>query len=357
LTDKEILQYITIVLAAGLFLSLLVAASASYSTTRNFSSSGEIISSGSATFGTATVGGSSVPLNIEMPKATQYTPDSSGTVTNIKLYLSVVGSGGYAQVAIYGDSGNAPGALLAKSSSDYISSSGWHDFSGFNVAVTGGTPYWLAAAASNGNLYWYYNEGGANYYRGSWSSSYGTFPSPYIKGSSGYYTTSLYAVYTPSVSPPPSSGSATFGTTSVGGLSTTLYTGIPRATQYTPASSGTVTNIKLYLTVVGSGGYAQVAIYSDSGNAPGTLLAKSSSDYISSGGWHDFSGFNVAVTGGTPYWLACEASNGNLYWYYSNGGALYYQSAGYGYGTFPSSYARGGSGYFTTSIYAVYTPY
>ena len=53
---------------------------------------------------------------------------------------------------------------------------------------------------------------------------------------------------TPTPAPAPSGSSTTFGTTTVGGSSTTLYTGIPRATQYTPTSSGTVTDIMLYLT-------------------------------------------------------------------------------------------------------------
>jgi peptidoglycan/xylan/chitin deacetylase (PgdA/CDA1 family) len=161
-----------------------------------------------------------------------------------------------------------------------------------------------------------------------------------------------------SVAPPPPSppsGGSTFGTTSVGGLSTTLYTVVPRATQYTPASSGTVTDIMLYLTVTGSGGRAQVAIYSDNAGTPGTLLAKSSSDTITTNGWHDFSGFNVAVTAGTPYWLASETDSGNLLWYYNNGGPNYTQGSSGSYGTFPSPYIRGNTGNYQTSIYAIYS--
>ena len=91
----------------------------------------------------------------------------------------------------------------------------------------------------------------------------------------------------------------------------------------------------LYLTSSGTGGHAQVAIYADNGNTPSTLLAKSSSDIITSNGWHDFKGFNVAITAGTPYWLACESDNSNLQWYYVNGGANYYQGgAGFGFGCF-----------------------
>jgi hypothetical protein len=165
----------------------------------------------------------------------------------------------------------------------------------------------------------------------------------------------LNAASTPTPSPSPTGTSATFGTATVGGSSTTLYTGIPRATQYTPASSGTVTDIMLYLTSSGAGGHAQAAIYADNGNAPGALLAKSSSDTITSNGWHDFSGFNVAITAGTPYWLACETDSGNLLWYYNNGGANYYQgSGGSAYGTFPNPFVRGSSGNYITSIYAIY---
>ena len=305
-----------------------------------------------ASFGTTSVGGLSSTLYYLTPRATQYTPGSSGTVTDIMLYLTGTG---HAQVAIYADSGNAPGALLAKSSSDAISSNGWHDFSGFNVAVTGGVPYWLAAEADGPNLRWYYNDGGANEYAGGGGFSYGTFPNPFIRSSPvpGNYMTSIYAIYTPQ-STQSSAPTAAFGTTSVGGLSATLYYLTPRATQYTPGSSGTVTDIMLYLTGTG---HAQVAIYADSGNAPGALLAKSSSDAISSNGWHDFSGFNVAVTGGVPYWLAAEADGPNLRWYYNNGGAnLCAGGGGFSYGTFPNPYIRSSSGNYMTSIYAIYTP-
>ena len=108
----------------------------------------------------------------------------------------------------------------------------------------------------------------------------------------------------------------------------------------------------LYLT---GSGHAQVAIYADGGNVPGALLAKSSSDTITSNGWHDFSGFNVAISGGTAYWLACESDSGSLLWYYNSGGANYYQGTGYSYGTFPSSFVRGGFGNYSPSIYAIYT--
>ena len=326
------------------------------------------------TFGITTVGSLSTTFYTGMPRATQYTATSSGTITDIMLYLT---GSGHAQTAIYSDNGNVPGALLAKSSSDTIYSNGWHDFTGFNVAITAGTPYWLACESDSGNLLWYYNNGGANYYQGT-GYSYGTFPSPYIKGGSGNYNPSIYAIYTtasgsyptptpspraptpsptpaptPSPTPAPTGGSKnTFGITTVGSLSTTFYTGMPRATQFTATSSGTITDIMLYLT---GSGHAQTAIYSDNGNVPGALLAKSSSDTIYSNGWHDFTGFNVAITAGTPYWLACESDSGNLLWYYNNGGANYYQGTGYSYGTFPSPYIKGGSGNYNPSIYAIYT--
>ncbi len=109
-------------------------------------------------------------------------------------------NGGHAQAAIYADNGNAPGTLLAKSSSDTITSNGWHDFTGFNVAITGGTPYWLACESDSGNLLWYYNNGGANYYQGT-SGSYGTFPNPYTRGSISETTKQASTQSTPAQAP------------------------------------------------------------------------------------------------------------------------------------------------------------
>ncbi len=325
---------------------------------------------GSATFGATSIGGLSTTFYSGIPRAAQYTPSSSGTVTDIMLYITSNGAGGHAQVAIYANNGGKPGALLAKSSSDTITSSGWHDFAGFNVAITAGTAYWLAFEADNANLVFHYNNGGANYYQGTggpWGSySYGTFPNPYNTLYYGSYSPSIYAIYTSSgytpTPTPPQTGSATFGATSIGGLSTTFYSGIPRAAQYTPSSSGTVTDIMLYITSNGAGGHAQVAIYANNGGKPGALLAKSSSDTITSSGWHDFAGFNVAITAGTAYWLAFEADNANLVFHYNNGGANYYQGTGgpwgsYSYGTFPNPYNTLYYGSYSPSIYAIYTQY
>jgi len=382
------------------------------------------------TFGATTVGSLSTTLFTGIPRAAQYTPTDSGTVTDIMLYLTGSGVNGHAQAAIYADSGDIPGALLAKSSSEAITLDGWHDFSGFNVAIVGGTSYWLACETDSADLLWYYNNGGTNYCQGSAGAGFGSFPNPYVRGYFGSYTPSIYAVYTtnssptptPTPSPTPSSSpsptptspptptpssspsptptptptptpnstptptptpspsptptptstpspsptptptstptpsTATFGTTTVGSLSTTLFTGIPRAAQYTPTSSGTVTDIMLYLTSSGTGGHAQVAIYGDNGNTPSTLLAKSSIDIITSNGWHDFKGFNTPITAGTPYWLACESDNSNLQWYYVSGGANYYQGGvGFGFGSFPNPYVIGYFGSYAPSIYAIYT--
>ena len=133
------------------------------------------------------------------------------------LYITSSGTGGHAQVAIYTDNGNKPGTLLAKSSSDTITSSGWHDFSGFNVPITGGTKYWLACESDTYKLAWHYNNGGANYYQGT-AGSYGTFPNPYTGNYGGSYTTSIYATYTtsgntPTPTPTPTPNTNTSNTT------------------------------------------------------------------------------------------------------------------------------------------------
>jgi hypothetical protein len=161
---------------------------------------------GQATFGTITVGSLSTTFYSGMPVATQYTPTESGVVTDIMLYMTKPHAEypAHAQVAIYADNNEEPGALLATSSSDTITSDGWHDFSGFNVAVTGNTAYWLAAESDTWNLFWYYNDGGANYYQGIYSADsggYGIFPNPYVSWMFGSYTTSIYAIYTVNSSP------------------------------------------------------------------------------------------------------------------------------------------------------------
>jgi len=153
----------------------------------------------------------------------------------------------------------------------------------------------------------------------------------------------------------PAGGTFTFGRTTVGSLSTTFYTGIPRATQYTPAQSGTLTDIMLYLTNSGPGKHATVGVHADSGGYPGALLAVSTNDEITTDGWHDFTGFNVQVTAGVPVWLS-NMSDSDLMWWYDNGGANYVQCASNSsaYPNFPNPFTAGQlTGNYNTSIYAI----
>ena len=267
-----------------------------------------------------------------------------------------------------------------------------------NQIIVGEFGMWLGTHTGEGANNWYFTEQNqADYYNAyyqaleavgiKWTAPYEAFMSPahyygFISAGTSYdtkpsgtpyaayytiaanYAGDTFTPYTPTPTlhqhlhlkhHPQRETTATFGTTTIGNSATTFDGSIPRATQYTPTTSGTLTNIMLYITSSGTGGHAQVAIYTDNGNKPGTLLAKSSSDTITSNGWHDFSGFNVPITGGTKYWLACESDTYKLAWHYNNGGANYYQGTAGSYGTFPNPYTGSYGGSYTTSIYATYT--
>jgi len=153
----------------------------------------------------------------------------------------------------------------------------------------------------------------------------------------------------------------TFGDTNIqSNTSADFGTHAPRGQQVSPASSGILTDIYLYIVNGAAGLHAKVGIYSDLSNAPHSLLATSASDEITSNGWHDFKGFNLPITAGTKYWLAWMADNTTLHFAYDLGGALNCNNEGSTYPTFPDPYGDdtqgGGPWNANVSIYGVYTP-
>ena len=215
---------------------------------------------------------------------------------------------------------------------------GAYSTSPYTFTSTSGNTIALVANTVSGQTFTSWSDGGAQSHSVTTPSANAVYRAVYTSGSSG---------------------STTFGTTTIGGSHTTFYSGQPRTNQYSPTANGTVTDIMLYMTGSGAGRYAKVGIYADNGaDTPSTLLAESSNEEITSDGWHDFSGFSLPVINDTLYWLACSAGDSNLELYYVSGGANFWQAdtSGYSYPTFPNPYVTFSTmANYNVSIYAVYS--
>jgi hypothetical protein len=144
--------------------------------------------------------------------------------------------------------------------------------------------------------------------------------------------------------------SITFGKTDIG--STSLgYTGYLEASLYQCGMTGSIKNITIYLTGASAGRYARVAIYSDNSGSPSSLLNESSQKEITSNGWYTFTGFNVAVSANTYYWLAFQISTNSLQFRYDTGVTNQHAYRSYTYGSFPSSF---GAQYYGTEAQSIY---
>ena len=187
--------------------ALLVAAPAQAAPAHTTAAQATTATLGNTSAGTATDSGDSNYLN-----ASRYvTGSSGGTVSSVSVHVGAVGAapGDQYQVAIYTDNAGKPAALLASSASATLTGSSWNTVA--LTAVLGpNTPYWLAynsngAGAAVDNLT--YSTGGTSVY-GTGGSAFGSWPASFGATSGGGLSLSIYATYTPdgSGSTPPGAG-------------------------------------------------------------------------------------------------------------------------------------------------------
>jgi hypothetical protein len=108
--------------------------------------------------------------------------------------------------------------------------------------------------------------------------------------------------------PPPV---ALIGDQSVEGIIDSNPTGSAEAFQATATGTGTVTKVSLYLDASSTTNSVIVGLYSNSGSSPSQLLARGSSTTVQPGAWNTITVPPVAVTAGTPYWIAILSPSGN----------------------------------------------
>lgn len=82
----------------------------------------------------------------------------------------------------------------------------------------------------------------------------------------------------------------------------------------TPASSGTLTQIQVYCEAISFNATISLALYTDSGGKPGSLVVAGDASPVSvttsAFGWISQS-LSASITGGTQYWFGIRVPNGD----------------------------------------------
>ena len=126
-----------------------------------------------------------------------------------------------------------------------------------------------------------------------------------------------------------------------------------------PNQSGTVTSMSVYISnpSPAPNNQYQVAIYSDSGGLPGSLIAQSQSATITADSWNTVS-ISANLSANTSYWLAYNANGlttSNSVLKLDNGSTGQNQWKTQTFGTWPNPFGSSNSASYTGSIYATYT--
>jgi hypothetical protein len=176
---------------------------------------------------TATPGMSDDWGNQNGMSATQVTTGATGgTLSTVALYVGQVSAApnNHAQVAVYADANNLPGAKLAASGSQVLTANAWNSFALSGPAVAASTRYWLVFNVDGSTTRYKISGGG----RAAWKipTTFGTWPAtfgaPNPAANSERYainmtwtnvatpptTTTAAAPTTTTAAPPPTSSSA-----------------------------------------------------------------------------------------------------------------------------------------------------
>jgi len=299
-----------------------------------------------ATFGNTAIGSQANYFGTDKD-ASRFQLTQNGQVQSITTYFTSTGFS--AKAAIYTDNNGAPNTLIAQSSSQSVTTTGWTTFTVTQSALTPGY-YWLCVISSSSSATGTMTSSSSNthawkntVYANEYTSTFGT-PTGYEQT-----TTSIYATYTPTTA-----STATFGNTAIG--SQANYFGTDKdASRFQLTQNGQVQSITTYFTSTGFS--AKAAIYTDNNGAPNTLIAQSSSQSVTTTGWTTFTVTQSALTPGY-YWLCVisssssatgtmTSSSSNTHAWKNTVYANEYTST---FGT-PTGYEQT-----TTSIYATYTP-
>jgi pyruvate/2-oxoglutarate dehydrogenase complex dihydrolipoamide acyltransferase (E2) component len=244
----------------------------------------------------------------------EWTPAASGTISQIEVFTGEVAAPN--QLAIWSDDGGSPSAPLAAlgytAAFTTTVANGWQGATlGTPVAVTAGTKYWVVWDPTGGE-----QISASQDVTDIQQSYWGSFSGDVTGGASwfGPFSSSdhrwKFKMYCSTASGGPCGGNNYANdnfvdNTSMGGP----VVGI----DWTPATSGTITQIEVYTGEVAAPN--QLAIWSDDGGSPSAPLAAlgytAAFTTTVANGWQGATlGTPVAVTAGTKYWVVWDPTGG-----------------------------------------------
>jgi beta-glucanase (GH16 family) len=249
------------------------------------------------TFGNTTVGSLTDEGDANYLNGSQFTAGStSGTLSSMSAFVAAIGSSpnNKYQLAIYADSGNQPGALIAKSAEGTLVANSWNTLP-ITAAIAANTKYWLMYNTNGTNIAvnnLKLTTGGTGGYTSN-GASFGTIPSPFGAFTANTLSFSIYATYTVAVNPAlsatptgliataPSTTQVDLNwTTSSGATSYKVYrdgvlVASPTTTNFQDVGLTAATNYSYTVSAVNTSGESAqsgAAMVTTLSNAPGTII-------------------------------------------------------------------------------------
>jgi Ca2+-binding RTX toxin-like protein len=238
---------------------------------------------------------------------------STGTVSNIRVFVDAGSTASSLVVGLYSNSGtNHPGTRLATGT---LASPVAGQFNivplTTTASVTAGQTLWIAILGPAGTLRFRVTGGvGAGNSEVSSTTGLSAMPATWTSGAS--FTDGNLSAWaagtvtvTPPPPPPPPGLVVRVGNATTEAQVDTNAAGLAEAFKYTASSTGSVTALRVFLNSTNTAGTVAVGLYNNAaGNHPGTLLTTGTITGAVANAQNSVTVPGVAVTAGQVYWIA-----------------------------------------------------
>ena len=271
-------------------------------------------------------------------QAFQFVANTAGSASDIDVYVNNGSTASTLSVGLYSDANGKPGSLVASGSLKSPKAKAWNDVKlGSSQTIVQGDGYWIALLGTGGKLnYLDTTSGTASSYVDS-STGLSSLPQTFSAGAE--YKVSPVSAYVNGTAGTPA---MLVGDKLVAPSSDSNGAGFAQAVSYQAATSGTTTDIDLYVNSGTTATKLLLGVYSNNGSQPGSLLTSGSISSPRAGTWNDVTVGAVTLTQGTSYWIALLGTGGQIDYPDTSGQteASYTDSAS-GMTSLPATYSSG----------------
>ena len=271
-------------------------------------------------------------------QAFQFVANTAGSASDIDVYVNSGSTASTLSVGLYSDANGKPGSLVASGSLKSPKAKAWNDVKlGSSQTIVQGDGYWIALLGTGGKLnYLDTTSGTASSYVDS-STGLSSLPQTFSAGAE--YKVSPVSAYVNGTAGTPA---MLVGDKSVAPSSDSNGAGFAQAFSYQAATSGTTTDIDLYVNSGTTATKLLLGVYSNNGGQPGSLLTSGSISSPRAGTWNDVTVGAVTLTQGTSYWIALLGTGGQIDYPDTWGGSgQSYTDSASGMTSLPATYSAG----------------